>query len=702
MTRLKIFMLGQSQITWDDEPLVISRRATRTLLFYLASQRKPVGRSMLCDLFWPENSESEARNKLRSLITKLKHSLPDPDLLITHHDFVTLDHAQIYVDQHDFTDQFATLRDIPWHYAEITPLPKPIAQSLVQALSLWKGARFLGDTRLVSTTNLDNWLVYTEESLTSLRCLSLDRLAAHFVRIGETRAAVECLVILKHYDEGNPNLHHRLISALMNGGFTMEAQKSLEGSIAYFKKQLGIPLPEQIAQDREALQQLVNQEHTHPSHHWPKPLPLHLDLVGRQNEIEQMQAAYNKRAIIILQGEAGIGKTRLLQELYERVWPTSRLMLSVCNESTQNMSLQVITDMLREGVNSDEWLELPNLWANFLTLLIPDLTQVKPNLVIPDRPTRSGGEGLIYEAVLNLLKIVSKKHDVLFVLENAQWADASTLSFVYYLVSHGFFHDPAHLLVSIQTEAVEPKPNRFLKTIARSEPVVGITLTGLSPEEVEQLTTEVLLRPLSPSLIQRLTEETRGNPYLVLETIKFLNEIPQSVDIELNHLPVAQSAQSVVEQKMSSLETHSLDFLQAAAVLGDEFDLGIIARVVDQPTEVLESSVRQLTRVGLILPKDGVNSSSKFQFGNSLELKAISSTLPPEKVFDLHKKTATALEQSLQNQVDTQAGIVALHYQQAGKVHEFRQMVLESCKIRLEHLCKNRNRTHFCRNCRDI
>ena len=64
-------MLGQPQITWDESPVVITRRATRTLFLYLAATPKPVGRSLLCELFAAGLPERDARNNLRSLLSKL-------------------------------------------------------------------------------------------------------------------------------------------------------------------------------------------------------------------------------------------------------------------------------------------------------------------------------------------------------------------------------------------------------------------------------------------------------------------------------------------------------------------------------------------------------------------------------------------------------------------------------------------------------
>jgi len=676
-------MLGQPEILWDEQPLTISRRATRTLLFYLASQRKPVGRSLLCDLFWPDESETKARNNLRGLIAKLKHSLPEPELFIPHNDLVSLDHSQIYVDQHDFTDQYAALRGVPWHYADITPLPKPIEASLVKALALWRGAHFLVETKLVSSLNLDNWLMYTDETLISLRRLCLDRLAAHYLRIGRTKAAVECLALLRNYDEGNPILHHRLISALIQGGFFLEAQRSLDGSVHYFEDQLGVPLPGKIVQDREVLQQLVNQGHASPSPHWPKPLAMHLNLVGRQEELTILQNAFSAGGIFVLKGEAGSGKTRLIRELFESTWPNMRLLLANCTEAGQTIPLQAVIDMLRSSIEPEEWQRLPNLWANFLTLLIPELTQIKPNMVIPDRPTQNKGEGLIFEAVLNLLKIAANKARILFVLDDAHWADLTSLAFIQHLVNHDFFKQHGLLLLSFRAEETNPQLQRLLKSLNRLEPLNQVELRGLSETEVSALVKQVVLRELDPAFIRALTLQTGGNPYLILETIGEMRSETSSgsIDDHFRDLPVARNIQALINHKVSRLDPQCLDCLQAAVVLGFEFNLNVLRLILDQPDSVVDDCIQQLTKSAFIYKLDPIpGNGTCYQFNHMIEHGAVLSAIPPVKAGKLHARAAKALETVLKGYAESQASRIAQHYQLAGETQDAIKWWLRAAK----------------------
>jgi len=683
MTRLKIFMLGPPEILWDEQPLTISRRATRTLLFYLASQRKPVGRSLLCDLFWPDNPESDARDNLRGLLGKLKSSLPEPALLITSNDHVSLDLQNIYVDIHDFTDQVAAMRDVPWHYPDQTLLPAPVLASLGKVISLWRGSHFLQETRLVSSQGLDSWLIFTAELLSSSRRLCLERLVAHHTASGETEAAVKYLREMLVYDETNPDVHHKMISTLIRAGDLAKAQRVLDPFINYYEEQLGRPLPEQLSQDRDILKKLLDQEHATPSPNWPRPLSMQLNLVGRQDELALLQSAFSDGGMFILKGEAGSGKTRLIQELYERTWPNMRLLLANCTEPGQTMPLQAIIDMLRSWIEPEEWQKLPNLWANFLTLLIPDLTLVKPNLVIPDRPTQNKGEGLIFEAVMNLLKLATQKERILFVLDDAQWADVASLSLVHYLVSHDFFKKNGLLLLSYRAEEINPKLQSLLKSLNRTETLPSIELHGLSDQEVTMMVKQVVITDLDPAFIHTLTQQTGGNPYLVLETIKALRDetISGKINDKRRSLPIAKNVKALIEQRESRLDAPALECLQAAAILGNEFELVMLQQMLDHPTAVLEITISQLVKSGFITPlvvKPGVG--IHFQFNHMLEHATIYSAIPPVKAVELHSRAAKALEQKLGEQAESQASRIAQHYQLAGATRDAIKWWLQAAK----------------------
>jgi len=120
-TQLSIALLGNPIIEWNGVPLAISRRATRTLLYYLASENKSVGRDKLCFLFWPDQDEKDARNNLRGLISKLRKALPLPNGIVSYNDQLTLDASLVRIDKLEFETLYGAIGTSPFVYPDNLP-----------------------------------------------------------------------------------------------------------------------------------------------------------------------------------------------------------------------------------------------------------------------------------------------------------------------------------------------------------------------------------------------------------------------------------------------------------------------------------------------------------------------------------------------------------------------------------------------------
>ena len=150
------------------------------------------------------------------------------------------------------------LKEIPWQYPKNSALPGSVIASMEALISLWHGDHFLQDARLVSTRGIDAWLTDTNAWLNSSRTIFLERLAAHYMLSGDTMKAVQFYRTIMAYDEGNSKIHQKIIQALVRGGYTNEAQTTLEFSCDFFQNHLGLALPEEIRQAQEMLESVQN------------------------------------------------------------------------------------------------------------------------------------------------------------------------------------------------------------------------------------------------------------------------------------------------------------------------------------------------------------------------------------------------------------------------------------------------------------
>ncbi len=211
--QLRILLLGSPRVFYDEQEIHIKRRLLRALFFYLASQPNPVGRSVLMDLFWPEESEEDARRHIREALSKLRSELPDPSLIVATQDHVRLDTERVYVDLLEYQALVEQVRPYVQRGMH-TPLPEAIYQQMVKAVNLWRGTEFLAGANLPSTDGLDHWLSLTSQSLSFSHQNLLETLSEHCAVSGDLENAVHWMRKAVQLDEENPDLYYQLIQWL--------------------------------------------------------------------------------------------------------------------------------------------------------------------------------------------------------------------------------------------------------------------------------------------------------------------------------------------------------------------------------------------------------------------------------------------------------------------------------------------------------
>jgi DNA-binding SARP family transcriptional activator len=160
MATLEIHLLGPPAASCEGEPVFITRRKARALLFRLAVDLQPVCRDRLSDLLWSDVSDVTARRNLTHLLTHLREALPDPGLLQSTTDFVFLNPTAVWSDTHTLLTLFRS----PHACSDTTEL-------LEEALRLYRGPLLDGFT-VDDCPEFESWLT-VERSIWERRHLSL-------------------------------------------------------------------------------------------------------------------------------------------------------------------------------------------------------------------------------------------------------------------------------------------------------------------------------------------------------------------------------------------------------------------------------------------------------------------------------------------------------------------------------------------------
>lgn len=633
MATLNIKLLGPPVIYLDETPIQIQRRTHRALLYYLAEKGRLVSRAELLTLFWPEEMETDGRQRLREALSKLRASLPDRKLLIAHQDLVGLDVKRVSIDVQDFRRLIDKVSSTLYTLPSNVPLPEAIYQEIIAALKLWRNANFMAGANLPESHALDDWLIYTSQSLEITRLRLVERLADHSAALGNSEATLEWLRLAVEYDLLNDSLHHRILSLLIELGRRSEALSYLNRLKDLYKKENGSSVPTDLmglvskitADDENAASGLAGGE----IGGWTATNMLRVPLVGQDQVLNELKLAHRRGGLAIVWGEAGSGKTRLVQELQHHLEPAPRVLMASARSLETGMPYQPLIDMLRHGISPEEWRSLPLVWARNLSTLLPELLIIRPEIQAIPVLSPQQASGLIFESIHQLFRLISTRQALLCFLDNAQWVDEASIAALAYLTERAFLQSKGLLVIAARPE----DHNSHLSALVDSltPPPVQIKLKPLSLNEISVLSSTIFGHDLPDSFNQQLLEETGGNPLFLLETLRSLlnlSSTPETMAPETT-LPLAATIHGLVHLRLRQVSLAARQTLLAAAVIGDEFDPALLEKAGQVSPEATVEALEELEALRLIQPVH--SDRALYRFTNSKIREVLQLELSPAR-----------------------------------------------------------------------
>jgi len=630
MPVLRVFLLGPPAIFWGEASLPVPRRVQRALLFYLAARPVPVPRSELLVLFWPDEDETSARRHLREALSKLRASLPAADLLRKDQDLVWLDADRVYCDLVEFQRLNHQLGRVPWQLPLHTPLPEAVYQVLLKAVHLWRSPRFLDGVNLPNSQALDDWVIETGQQVELICERMAERLAGHAAAAGDGEQALHWLRIALAIEEFNEDLHLRVLNLLAEIGRRAEAIKYYANLQDLYLRELKTVPSEaiQAAYQRICREATLNGSGGRPG--WPAALGMQVPFAGRTHVLSELKRAARRGGLVVISGEAGAGKSRLVRELFLSLEPAPRLLLAPARPLENSLPFQPLVDLLRHSVTIDDWQKLPAVWVGQLSQLLPELHVLRPDVPPPGPGAAGSGRAAVFEAVRQLLLLIVQNQGLLVFLDNAQWADEATLAAVAYLVERIGLEQKVLLLLAYRPEETCPDLAALLDSYRGSPAFRQVALEPLGEAEIFDLTRSALGQTPPPDLVRRLAQDTGGNPLFLLETLRAILDLSLEADLGrvASAVPLAGSLHALARGRLKNLGPEARQVLLVAAVLGNEFDPWIIQRASRLEAEVVVQALEELERVHLVR---SVGGEQKFAFIHGKLREALLMELSPAR-----------------------------------------------------------------------
>jgi len=391
--------------------------------------------------------------------------------------------------------------------------------------------------------------------------------------------------------------------------------------------------------------------------------------VGRAKELEQLTRIMEERfagegegepTLVLLQGERGVGKKRLLRELrYRAQLEGFGFYSGRCYEDGGDPYGPWAEILRRLVVTLDMEDQTLKPYSPELVKLLPSLIDAQPSPELePDQEKLR-----LYEAVTNFLCQISTTKPLLLSLTDIQWADGGTLEFLSYLARNSG-KEKIFICGALQEGEGQPA---LLKEMEGEEYFQSLPLERLQPAEVEELIASMLgTKQVPQGLKDKVISRTGGNPLLLEETMKSLSEegIIYRQDgrwrcnsKRLAAFEIPGSVSRAVEKRLERLSPEELKVLQALAVINHPVELQLLWEVLSLSPEDLHVAVSGLEAKRLVR-KSWQSGKACGEISHQTTSNLVYSRIPPEERKALHQKVGSVLEKG-------KAGVeeLAFHYQ---------------------------------------
>ncbi|WP_246613800.1 BTAD domain-containing putative transcriptional regulator [Paractinoplanes bogorensis] len=617
----------RDEIEQDPGP----RQQAYLLALLLVSAGSPLSTTELISLIWGDDPPVSAVNILQKYVGALRRLL-EPELSPREPgSFVQRRGAgYIFRAPPPVLDVVAFREEVRAARSELAQdRPAAALDRYLAAVTLWHGPAGYG---LTAGPAADSIFTAVNEEFTTA-CVRAAGLALSLGRPDQMLPPLQLATWMAPLDE---RVQAALITALGAAGRQAEALTVYQRVRARLADELGVdPGPALQAAHQSVLRA---KEATHE----PTRVVGEAAVIGCDQEIAVLRDAARsaldgETGLVLVQGEPGIGKTHLLEQVAagaERrgthvVWGRC---LSGHGAPSMWVWVQVVNALLEHlpGPEREKWR------ADELGRLI------EPGAADTLGPADSGGRFRLFELVVDLVATVAGQRPLLLLIDDLQGADIASLEMFTHLVAR--LPDRTAVAGAFRDRAPEPGPelSRMLAVASRMPRHRRVRLGPLDPDQVAELVRRETGQRPEAGAARGIHARTAGNPFFVRELARLLADGTVLSETAVARAGVPSTVRDVVRDRMSGLDVTSTGLAQLAALIAHDIDLGLLARAAGVDAATCLDRLEPLLTLGLVELTPG--NPRSVRFAHDLVRESVAGTITHRRSSRLHLDIADAIE----------------------------------------------------------
>lgn len=654
MPELKAKLFAKPFVCIDNCEINFPYKKVEALLYYLLVN-KTATRTKAASLLWGSMLENNAKKNLRNALYELKKKVGEGVV-------ATPDRSTIKINKNCDLD---------------IDVDTFLAEENKKAISIYEG-EFMSNFFLKDNIDFEKWQM---EQRNYYRNLYIKKLKEHINKFSMKNKEAEAIYYLEQLikiDEFNENAYCDLIKLYGKEEMTAKAVKVYQRLEEKLGNELSI-CPEE--KTKQVLRKVKNRSTKEKNRN--KEIE---EYICHKKEMKQLTNSINnflsekKFKSNIIMGEAGIGKTTLLNKALEKTKNNDCLIFeTACFQAEERYILKPWKTILQKIDNrlDIEKLDLSLSWERVISYLFPSLK--KNNDLVKEMNLESIKTQSIFDALIYLLTEISREYKLLLIFEDLQWSDKESL----FLINNLIHEKNSEIMVIATTRNSGIKiTNNIFSGLNKDDLLNKVYLKRLTYEQVQEFSTNFLDKDnLNNDLIDSLYNETEGNIFFLVE---YLNHIKENSKNNISYKLTTHS-KSILRNRLQSVSKEAQKIMRLISVFFDKVSYEILTELSNKSGLELIKIIEKLQEHYIIKEVTDNSSNPCYKFTHIKLRDFIYNEQSDSRKKIIHERIANILEDkisNIKNNVNREDYTSLIyHYQRAGNVEKHVEYLIKEAEI---------------------